>query len=440
MPKKYLLLCLYPFIIATLTAKSSVDCRVLTADISECNPYASKFLVVKEIQYKKEKPKLIVVKTLPTPKKPKMKVISVIDMIEKYVTIEEPMRYESSKDRSLKSLNIESEDDNRSISLEEEMNIRRAATIEKIKKFEEESYTKMLADQKAVIRKQNEFKKLEDDEHTLGKLTIEQLNEKKLDKVNQDEIAKIEDEIAEEKLILEPEKGFYTISSGDSLSRIAHRFYMKTTELMKINNLKKSDKLKIGKKLTIHLDQNMIDIISKAEYVIESGDNIGSISKEFNITRADILKYNKFKNSSKIKIGQKIVLPFPYKIAQLEREKKVRISEAKKEKRIRGKMNRKLRVTATAYTSHGNQTDSTPFLAAWNNRIRPGMKIIAVSRDMLTRYGLKNGSKVRIGGLSGYYTVRDKMNKRYKKRIDIYMGMNRRKALRWGRRSVVLYY
>jgi 3D (Asp-Asp-Asp) domain-containing protein len=68
------------------------------------------------------------------------------------------------------------------------------------------------------------------------------------------------------------------------------------------------------------------------------------------------------------------------------------------------------------------------------------MKIIAVSRDMLTRYGLRNGSKVKIGGLPGYYTVRDKMNKRYRKRIDIYMGVNRRKALRWGRRSVVIYY
>jgi len=79
-------------------------------------------------------------------------------------------------------------------------------------------------------------------------------------------------------------------------------------------------------------------------------------------------------------------------------------------------------------------------LAAWNNRLRPGMKIIAVSRDMLTRYGMRNGTKVRIGGLPGYYRVRDKMNKRYKKRIDIYTGIDRRRALRWGRRSVVIYW
>lgn len=100
----------------------------------------------------------------------------------------------------------------------------------------------------------------------------------------------------------------------------------------------------------------------------------------------------------------------------------------------------KLRITATAYTSHRNQTDSTPFLAAWNNRLRPGMKIIAVSRDLLKQYGMKNGTKVRISGLQGYYSVRDKTNKRYRKRIDIYMGRDRRRALRWGRRSVVIYW
>ena len=440
MPRKYLLLFISPFIIASANAKSAVDCRVATGTVSECNPYASKFIVAKEITYKKEEPKLIVVKTLPSPQKQKIKVISVIDMIEEYVTIEKPLRYEASTDKSLKRLNIENRDSNRSISLDEEMNIRRAATMERIKKFEEESYTRMVAEQKATIKKYDEFKTLEKDEHTLEKLTIEQLNDKTLNKITQAKIQKIEEKILKEKLIIEPVRGFYEVCSGDSLSRIAHRFYMKTSELMKINDITKGDKLKIGKELTIKLDQDMIDVISKAEYIIESGDHIGSISKEFNITRPDILKYNKLKNSSKIKIGQKLILPFPYKIAQLERERKSRLAELKRDKKIRGNLKRKLRVTATAYSSHGNQTDSTPFLAAWNNRIRPGMKIIAVSRDMLTRYGLKNGSKVRIGGLSGYYTVRDKMNKRYRKRIDIYMGMNRRKALRWGKRSVILYY
>ena len=97
---------------------------------------------------------------------------------------------------------------------------------------------------------------------------------------------------------------------------------------------------------------------------------------------------------------------------------------------------KKLRVTATAYTSHPNQTDSTPNIAAWGDRLYPGMKSIAVSRDLLKVYGLKHGQKVRIKGLEGEYAVLDKMNKRWTKKIDIYMGMDKRKAFKWGRRKV----
>ena len=96
-----------------------------------------------------------------------------------------------------------------------------------------------------------------------------------------------------------------------------------------------------------------------------------------------------------------------------------------------------LMVTATAYTSHHGQTDSTPYLAAWNNRLKPSVKSIAVSRDLLDM-GLTNGTKVTIDGLPGSYKILDKMNKRWKKKIDIYMGRNLKKARRWGKRKVTI--
>ena len=94
-----------------------------------------------------------------------------------------------------------------------------------------------------------------------------------------------------------------------------------------------------------------------------------------------------------------------------------------------------LTVTASAYTSCKRETDSTPFLAAWSNRLKPSVKSIAVSRDLLN-FGLTNGTKVKISGLKGYYMVLDKMNKRWKKRIDIYMGCNVKRARKWGKRKV----
>lgn len=99
-----------------------------------------------------------------------------------------------------------------------------------------------------------------------------------------------------------------------------------------------------------------------------------------------------------------------------------------------------LSVTATAYNSLPSQTDGNPTLAAWGDKLRPGMKAIAVSHDLLNYYGLSRGDKVRIKGLEGEYTVLDKMHSRWRKKIDIYMGKDRQAAKRWGRRNVTIHW
>ena len=96
-----------------------------------------------------------------------------------------------------------------------------------------------------------------------------------------------------------------------------------------------------------------------------------------------------------------------------------------------------LEVTASAYTSTENETDATPSLTAWGDTLKPGMKAIAVSRDLIDR-GLSHGVKVSIDGLDGIYTVMDKMNKRWTRKIDIYMGTDVEKANEWGSRKVVV--
>ena len=92
-------------------------------------------------------------------------------------------------------------------------------------------------------------------------------------------------------------------------------------------------------------------------------------------------------------------------------------------------------VTATAYNSVPEQTDSDPFLAAWGDSLAPGMKVIAVSRDLIP-VGLDRHTPVKIEGFPGVYLVLDKMNKRWEKRIDIYMGNDLEAARAWGSRQV----
>jgi len=100
-----------------------------------------------------------------------------------------------------------------------------------------------------------------------------------------------------------------------------------------------------------------------------------------------------------------------------------------------GPSGRELLVTATAYNSLPHQTDGDPQLAAWGDRLRPGMRAVAVSPDLVAM-GLERGARVRIEGLWGEYLVLDRMPARWARRIDIYMGTDRRAAQAWGKRHV----
>lgn len=95
-------------------------------------------------------------------------------------------------------------------------------------------------------------------------------------------------------------------------------------------------------------------------------------------------------------------------------------------------------VTATAYNTTEAQTKKGNMgLAAWGDQLVPGMRAIAVSRDLIEK-GLRHEAQVKIEGLPGTWTVRDKMNKRWQNKIDIFMGMDEAAAREWGKRQVTI--
>lgn len=99
-----------------------------------------------------------------------------------------------------------------------------------------------------------------------------------------------------------------------------------------------------------------------------------------------------------------------------------------------------MEVTATAYTMREEETKKGNIgLAAWGDQLEPGMKSIAVSRDLIDD-GLGHMTEVKIDGLEGTYIVRDKMNKRWKKKIDIFMGLDVKKAREWGKKKVTIHW
>lgn len=89
-----------------------------------------------------------------------------------------------------------------------------------------------------------------------------------------------------------------------------------------------------------------------------------------------------------------------------------------------------LNVTVTAYNPVEEQCDADPLIAASMRKVREGT--IAVSRDLFDQ-GWVFGKKVRIEGL-GIFEINDLMNKRFSKRIDIFMW-DANKAKQFGKRA-----
>lgn len=96
---------------------------------------------------------------------------------------------------------------------------------------------------------------------------------------------------------------------------------------------------------------------------------------------------------------------------------------------------RQFMVTATAYNSLPGQTQGHPDIGAWGDTLDPAVPSIAVSRDLLS-LGLQRGARVRVEGFEQEFVVLDKMAKRWKKRIDLHMGVDHAAARAWGKRKV----
>lgn len=86
-------------------------------------------------------------------------------------------------------------------------------------------------------------------------------------------------------------------------------------------------------------------------------------------------------------------------------------------------------VTLTIYSPIGKETDSTPDITASGFKIDvedpKSHRIIAVSRDLKRKWKFNQKVKIeKAGKYNGVYTIKDLMNKRHRKRIDILVGVD----------------
>ncbi len=100
----------------------------------------------------------------------------------------------------------------------------------------------------------------------------------------------------------------YTVSNGDSLWTIAKAHNISHQDLAKWNGMGPRDTLRIGQKLVIWKKSTQGEVIRTVYYKVRNGDTISGIASKFKVRSSDIIKWNSLQNNKYIKPGQNLKL------------------------------------------------------------------------------------------------------------------------------------
>lgn len=110
----------------------------------------------------------------------------------------------------------------------------------------------------------------------------------------------------------------YTVVKGDNLWNISQRYDVKMNTIISTNNLKEISRLSIGQKLKLPITNMDIaeaegyskdTVAEEIIYYVKRGENLWSISREYNVKIEAIIAANNITNASKISTGQQLRIP-----------------------------------------------------------------------------------------------------------------------------------
>lgn len=102
--------------------------------------------------------------------------------------------------------------------------------------------------------------------------------------------------------------GTHVVKKNETLTAIAKHYGVTVEAIARVNDLKDTDLVVAGRKLTIPEDSSDL-----SQYVVHKDDTLALIAKKFGLPVSDLTRLNDLKDPNKIQAGQIIQLPFnPY--------------------------------------------------------------------------------------------------------------------------------
>ncbi len=99
----------------------------------------------------------------------------------------------------------------------------------------------------------------------------------------------------------------YTVAPGDTLSRIAANYEVSIAQIRRWNPRLNPDRLSVGQELILEIEGESVER-SRDEYVVESGDTALGIALAHDVTLDQLRRWNPRFNPDRIRVGQRITI------------------------------------------------------------------------------------------------------------------------------------
>lgn len=100
----------------------------------------------------------------------------------------------------------------------------------------------------------------------------------------------------------------YTVKSGDSLWTIARQHKTNTHTLARWNNISPRDTLRINQKLIIWDTSASANTTRKISYIVRNGDSLARIASKYNVSVNELARWNSLRKTDILKLGEKLVV------------------------------------------------------------------------------------------------------------------------------------
>ena len=98
----------------------------------------------------------------------------------------------------------------------------------------------------------------------------------------------------------------HTVRAGDSLWKLARKHEVSISQLVRWNELNPKAPLRVGQ--TLNVGKTSRSVMRKVRYRVRSGDSLSRIAAKFNVRTADIASWNGLDQAKYLKPGQRLTL------------------------------------------------------------------------------------------------------------------------------------